>query len=159
MTSVLINKPALKLEGAGKAKERKTKADPDANRFSRRLVCAFFTFILVDFAWLFFRADSVGASLHILKRIVFSPEIGRTIFEGLCLAGVEVKKAGLLIAELFILLLVDLCHEKNIRVSEWLDGQDKWFRWTIYVTMAMFIIIGMLRDYGMDASTFIYAAF
>ena len=127
--------------------------------FCRRLIKAFGTFVLIDFAWLFFRAESVGSAIEILSKIIFYPEIGRTIFEGLCLAGVEVKKVGLLIFELLLLLLVDICHEKNIRVLKWLDTQDKWFRWGIYVVMSLFIVIGMIRDYGADASTFIYANF
>ena len=127
--------------------------------FSSRLVKALITFALVDFAWLFFRADSVGSAFEILHKIVAEPEVGRTIIDGLWLAGVKVKMGGLLIAELLLLFIVDLCHERNVKVSDWIDKQDKWFRWTIYVALALFIIIGMIRDYGIDASTFIYATF
>ncbi|MCR5555951.1 MAG: MBOAT family protein, partial [Butyrivibrio sp.] len=137
-------------------KNRKQSCD---NRFSSRLVKAVITFALVDFAWLFFRADSVGSALEIVRKMVLHPEVGRTIFDGLCLAGVEIRKGGLLAAELLLLLLVDICHEKKLQVSDWIDRQDKWFRWCVYLTMALFIIIGMVRDYGIDASTFIYANF
>ena len=91
--------------------------------------------------------------------MVFHPEVGRTIFDGLLLAGAEVRMGGILFLELFLLVMVDIYHEKNIQVSDWLDKQDKWFRWIIYLTMALFVNVGMVRDYGIDASTFIYANF
>lgn len=127
--------------------------------FSYKMVKAVITFALVDFAWLFFRADSVGSALEIINRILFHPEIGRTIYENLMLAGVEIKKDGMLIFELLLLFLVDLYHETRGQVSKLLDSQNKWFRWLIYATMAMLIIIGIIRDYGANASTFIYANF
>ena len=117
------------------------------------------TFTLVDFAWLFFRADSVGSALEILNKILLHPEIGRTIFENLMLAGVEIKKGGVLIFELLLLFIVDFYHEKKGQISNLLDAQNKWFRWFVYITMAMFIIVGIIRDYGGSASTFIYANF
>lgn len=128
-------------------------------RFSKRLINAVMTFVLVDFAWLFFRAESVGSALEILKKIVLHPEVGRTIYEKLIFAGIEIKKGGILVFELLLLFVVDICHEKQMMVSDWIDKQEKWFRWCIYLSMAICIIIGMIRDYGIDASTFIYANF
>ncbi len=127
--------------------------------FSHKMVKAIITFALVDFAWLFFRADSVGSALEILNKIFLRPEVGRTIYESLMLAGVEVKKGGVLVFELLLLLVVDLYHEKRGQVSELLDAQNKWFRWTVYVTLTMFIVVGIIRDYGVGASAFIYANF
>ena len=128
-------------------------------RFSNRFIKSAIIFALVDFAWLFFRADSVGSALEIINKIVLHPEVGRTIYENLIFAGVEIKKGGMLCVELLLLFVVDICHEKQMRVSDWIDKQDKWFRWGIYVSMAICIIIGLIRDYGIDASTFIYANF
>lgn len=127
--------------------------------FSHKMLKAIITFALVDFAWLFFRADSVGSALEILNKILLHPEIGRTIFENLMLAGVEIKKGGVLIFELLLLFIVDFYHEKKGQISNLLDAQNKWFRWFVYITMAMFIIVGIIRDYGGSASTFIYANF
>lgn len=127
--------------------------------FSHKMIKAIITFLLVDFAWLFFRADSVGSALEILNKILLNPEVGRTIFDNLMLAGVEIKKGGVLVFEILLLLGVDFYHEKKGRISDLLDAQNKWFRWLVYVTMAMFIVVGMIRDYGGSASTFIYASF
>lgn len=127
--------------------------------FSHKMVKAIITFVLVDFAWLFFRADSVGSALEILNKILFHPEVGRTIYENLMLAGVEITKGGVLVLELLLLFAVDLYHEKRGQVSELLDAQNKWFRWAVYVTITMFIVVGIIRDYGVGASAFIYANF
>ena len=127
--------------------------------FSHKMVTAVITFALVDFAWLFFRADSVGSALEILDKILFHPEVGRTIYENLMFAGVEIKKGGVLVFELLLLFIVDLYHEKRGQISELLDAQNKWFRWSVYVIITMFIVVGILRDYGVGASAFIYANF
>ena len=71
----------------------------------------------------------------------------------------NLEHPGVLFAEVVLLFVVDILHEKKINVLDWLDLQAKWFRWTIYVSMSLFIIIGMIRDYGESASTFIYANF
>lgn len=143
----------------GKLSRTRTGLIEKGEIFSKRLIKAVITFALVDFAWLFFRADSVGSALDIINKIVLHPEVGRTIYDNLMFAGVEIKKGGILCVELLLLFVVDICHEKQMRVSDWIDKQDKWFRWGIYVSMAICIIIGMIRDYGIDASTFIYANF
>lgn len=153
--SILLEKIASKRTTLKETKDSKSLTF----KFSSRFIKAIFTFALVDFAWLFFRADSVGAAFEILHKIVFNPEVGRTIYDGLCFAGVEIKKGGVLVAELLLLFGVELCHEKKIKISDWLDRQDKWFRWGVYITIAMLIILGLIRNYGIDASTFIYANF
>ena len=69
------------------------------------------------------------------------------------------KRRGFTLVELLVVLLVDLLHESKISIMGWLNRQNKLFRWIIYLTGILILLIGMIHDYGLDASTFIYAQF
>lgn len=127
--------------------------------FSYHLFQRMITFVLVDFAWLFFRAGSFRQALAILKNIVFNLQLGNTIVNQLYLAGYDSVRFKLLIFEILVLLCVDLIHEKKISIMEWLNVQNKLFRWGVYVFVCMVLIVGIIHDYGIDASTFIYTQF
>ncbi len=140
-------------------KDSMVKNNSCTTSFSRRLLKALLTFLLADFAWLIFRAPSVGAVLEIIHKVVFLPEIGRTIVEGLWTGGVDVSKYRLVVFESIALLGIDICHERRIDVSGWLGRQEKWFRWMVYILLTFLILIGLIRDYGAEASAFIYTQF
>lgn len=127
--------------------------------FSFRLLEACITFVLVDFAWLFFRAPSLKVSILILKKIVSEFELVQTITSKAYLMGYNM--CGFYIRLLFvvILLIFEIIEERKFDVSEWFFSQNKYFRWGIYVMLNVFVIVGVIRSMGGDASTFIYAQF
>ena len=127
--------------------------------FSYRLMQVITTFGLVDFAWLFFRAASVREALLIGRNILFNFQIGNTISSKLYLLGFDESRFLVLLIEIFALLVVDILHEKEISIVDLLERQNKAFRWIIYLSMCMVLVIGSLYDYGVEASTFIYTRF
>lgn len=128
-------------------------------RFGYHLLQSVITFILVDFAWLFFRAPSVKEAFSILQSIVFNLQLGNTIVNRLYLVGYDRKRFWLLLIEIAILFTVDCIHEKQISVIGWLDARNRVLRWSIYVFVCMALIVGIIYDFGLDASTFIYTQF
>ena len=127
--------------------------------FSYHLLQRVITFVLADFAWLFFRAPSLKGALMILKNIVFNFQLGNTIADKLYLTGYDIERFGLLLFEIAILFVVDYLHEKKVSIIRWLDAQNGIFRWGIYVFVCMALIVGVIHDYGLNASTFIYTQF
>ena len=127
--------------------------------FSYKAFKALVTFTLVDFAWLFFRAASAGEAVAILKKIVTELHLGYTLTEKFYLLNFDASRFVLLLAAIAILFFVDILHEKNIRISEWLEKQNKLFRMLVYIAIILVLIIGAVHDYGLDASQFIYAQF
>lgn len=96
--------------------------------FSAKLRRGIFTFAVVDFAWLFFRADSVGHALALLKQM--TTQIGDFSMIGGCL---DFGNWMILLLGLLAVFLVDVVHERGIRIREWLEKQEIWFRYAVYL--------------------------
>lgn len=91
--------------------------------FSTRMRKMISTFLLVDFAWIFFAANGFRNALKILKQMM-------TVF-----MAAESIKTGLstfdwsaLILGLTILIIVDVLHEKGVSVNRIFYKQENWFR-------------------------------
>lgn len=117
------------------------------------------TFACVDFAWIFFRAESLGHALAAIKSMltVFNPQI---LFDG-SLYGLALGQKGfvMMIFSLLILLLADFFKYKGVCIREKIQEQDFWFR-TIVVTVSIcFIVICGVWGPAYTDSTFIYFQF
>lgn len=127
--------------------------------FSYRLLQIIITFGLVDFAWLFFRSESVHAALAICKNILLNFQGANTLCNKLYLMGYDESRFILLLFEMLIFLIIEILHENKISIIHFLNQQNKAFRWIIYMIICMALVIGTIYDYGVDASTFIYTRF
>ncbi len=130
-----------------------------ADCFAYRLWQRCITFLLIDFAWLFFRAQSVGSAMKILKKIFFEFCLKETIINRLYLLEMDRIRFKIMLIELCVILVVDILHEKKVSIREWLNRRNWMFRWTCYLLVVMALWLGILRDYGVDAANFIYSQF
>ena len=114
------------------------------------------TYILVSIAWIFFRADSIGAGMDILARTFSGYSIS--------LAGMAVVfelglgKANLLFVMLAvaILILVDIiCERKKCDIFELLNTTHVVLRWAIYY----FLITMIIFSSNLSTQEFIYQKF
>ena len=127
--------------------------------FGHRMLQTLGTFLLVDFSWIFFRADGLKDSLRIIKQIITvrNPWI---FFDGsLYECGLNRANFWLMLFSLCILWFADYCKVKGIQIRQMIIRQDYWFRW-IFVSLS---ICGILT-FGMwgaayDAADFIYFQF
>lgn len=133
-------------KAAGKRKEELS--------FSRRIRKTLGTFVLVDFAWLFFAAGSFRVSLGLLKQMTVS--FSTTSLLGL---GLDEKDWLILICAILVLLVVDILHEKNISVTAAVEKQEVWFRWTLYLGLIWGTIMVGIYGIAYDTSQFIYFQF
>lgn len=136
-----------------------TRIDIKRDCFSYKLLQRMITFGLVDFAWLFFRASSTREALSVCKNVLVNFQFLNTLTNKLYLMGYDEGRFYLLLAEIIILLLVDIVHERKISIVEWLDRQNKLFRWIIYLIVCLTLAIGIIHDYGTTATAFIYTRF
>ncbi len=127
--------------------------------FSFRLLQVIFTFVLVDFAWLFFRAPSLGDAVNILGIIVKDFQLGNTIEHRLWLIGYDYERFIILTTEFLIWQSVELIHERKKSITDWLGSQNRLFRWVVYLSICIVVITGMLYNYGTDANDFVYTRF
>lgn len=118
------------------------------------------TFILVTFAWMLFRAESLSQFAYLLKNMFscFNPEA--------LLDGDAYYKMGLsrietlpLIVGIVALGISDLCHERGISIRSKIAALPCPLRWGIYLLTIMFVLV--LGTYGpaYSANQFIYGRF
>lgn len=129
----------------------------DFASFSFRLGQRIATFALVTFAWIFFRAPTLGDAWSVLKRLfVFNPW---TWTDGSYLQyGLDSKDLDVLLVSLVVLVVVSCLQERG-RVREMLARQTLWFRWCIYLLGVFATLIFGIYGPGYSASQFIYMQF
>lgn len=124
-------------------------------RICRRII----VFLLVDFAWIFFRADSFREAVEYLyymgRNLVSHPNINYK-FGGL---GIEPVLLFTLIIGIVLLIIVESIQERKISIAAVMEKCNILFRWTFYIGLILLIMCAVLQRYGMDASGFLYANF
>lgn len=124
-------------------------------------VCgAIVTFIFVDFAWLFFRADSMTAARHIVHNMITvrNPWV---LFDhsSLYQCGLDEKNFSLMLIAIFILFVVDLCKKKGIVIRKVIMEQDYWVKWIVIPVIICFILVFGIWGPGYNEANFIYFQF
>lgn len=116
-------------------------------------------FILVDFAWIFFRADSFREAIKYLyymgRNLVPGPDINNKFWE----LGIEPVLLVTLMIGIGLLIIVESIQERKISVTSVLGNCNVLIRWTTYTGLVLLIMCAVLQRYGMDTSGFLYANF
>lgn len=129
--------------------------------FSHRFGQKAFTFLLVCFAWIFFRADGLYNALLYIYRMVtrWNPWVlfdgSFCVFDGM--VGIEIFVLG---AGLLLVWAVDaLRYRSGQQLADWLSQQSLWFRWSVCIVLVLTILV--FGEYGVsfDSSKFIYLQF
>lgn len=132
-------------------------AKVDQTTFSFRLAQRLWTFALVAFAWIFFRAPTFSDACSVLRRLMhFNPWV---LTDGSYLTfGLDAKDFDVLILSTSVLLVVSLMQERfSVRAA--LSRQGLWLRWTIYLLGIFGTLIFGVYGPGCDAAQFIYMQF
>lgn len=118
------------------------------------------TFLLVDFAWIFFRSDSLWDAFYYIERI-FTRLNPWALYDGtLYNCGLDRFEINILLAAIIILILVDIIgYKKQMRIDSFLQSQCIWFRWGTVLTWIMCIVIYGIYGIEYDAKQFIYFQF
>lgn len=112
------------------------------------------TFIFVDIAWVFFRANSCSAAVGFFRQMMTSlyrvrlSELGFEWYEWL-----------ILLVSLLIMIIVDMMHERGIKIRKLIYERKAGIRWLIYLAAIWGIILFGIYGAEYDASQFIYFQF
>lgn len=122
--------------------------------FGRKLGKQIVTFALVDFAWIFFAADSLRQVYYILRQMM-------TTFHtvGIYEMGLDQGNWFMLLFGICVLMIVDFVHERKESVFLFVDRQAVCFRWSLYLGLIWCIILFGIYGVGYDSSQFIYFQF
>ena len=116
------------------------------------------TFILISFAFLFFRASSLRTGFGMIGRMFckWNPQI---LFDGsLFELGLDIKNIAILAASLLTLLTVSILQEKE-SICDRLSRLNIVIRWCILFAGLFAVIIFGSYGPGYDAAEFIYQGF
>ena len=117
------------------------------------------TFVLVDFAWIFFRAGRLTDAMTIVKQMISvrNPWIfyDGTIYD----CGLDARNFWLAIICIGILIVADICKYKGIELRRIVLAQDYLFRWVAIALFILLISIFGLWGAEYNAANFIYFQF
>ena len=117
------------------------------------------TFFLVTLAFLFFRADSVGAAVYMLKSM-FSTWNPGVVFGGTFFTmGLDWVEMTIAIVSLIILLVISILQEKGIKIRESISRKSLPVRWMIWYALLFYTILLGYYGPGYSAAEFIYQGF
>jgi len=126
--------------------------------FGHRCYRTIATFLLFSFSFIFFRSESLISAIRMLRNcFVYNPW---KIFDGSLLSfGLKWNDYLIILLSLLLVLSVSILNERGIRIRERIDRQDTWFRWVVYISAIMAVLIFGMYGPGYDASEFIYFKF
>jgi D-alanyl-lipoteichoic acid acyltransferase DltB (MBOAT superfamily) len=108
----------------------------------------FTTFILVAFAWIFFRASSVTTAFYIIKHIFIGiSELFKNDWQNFSLEYLGVKKIDLILSVLLIFLLEGIQYFKKSKMIVNLPKYPTFVRWTVYlVILTSIVLLGVYEE-------------
>lgn len=141
----------LKPAGRRISEALRFRPDSAAGRLARGL----FTFALVDFAWIFFRAATFSDAFTLIGGL-FRPAdpAGGALFS----LGLTPPEFAAALAGIAVVLLVDWCGERT-DVRSLILNRNTAFRWSFYLAAALVILIFGIYGSEYTAQQFIYQQF
>lgn len=131
----------------------------DKEKFMYKICQRIFTFLLVDFTWLFFRVNSVRDSFSILSKIAKDFRLEWLLnFEFFRLFE-DTRQMVVLIVSLIIVFALDKLIYKKTAVKEAVFSQQFVFRWLIYILIGIILLYWGVYGTGYEQTQFIYFQF
>ncbi|MCQ2521387.1 MAG: MBOAT family protein [Lachnospiraceae bacterium] len=128
--------------------------------FSHKFLKMFITFVLVDFAWIFFRADNVLVAFDYIRRIFTGMNPWVLTNGGLLKMGLSGLEFNILMVALVILFAVDLLkYRRKKNIADFILEQNVWFQYLCIIGLIMTIFVFGVYGATYDAKAFIYFQF
>ena len=112
-----------------------------------RTVKILITFLLVNFAWIFFRMPSLSDAVAVIGRM-FDPSLPKTLF-------VDKQVLAFSVIGVMILFVKDFLDEYYPSRFTLLENKRTWVRWVVYVCLISYILLAGV----FSSDQFIYANF
>ena len=124
-----------------------------------RILRVLVTFVLVDFSWIYFRADSLDSAHAIISSIVHANNPW-VLFDGsLYELGLGDKSFRLMLFGILVLLFSDIMKRCGICIRQKILEQDYFIRWIVIAVAIAFILTFGIWGSGYNATNFIYFQF
>ena len=125
----------------------------------KRLLKQAGTFLLVNWAWIIFRADTLWLGTRMIKHMFTECNPWVLFNDQIFNLGLGWKEIAVLMLSVLLLRRVGKAHEEGRSVSNMIMSQRLVIRWGIYMTAIIGIMIFGTYGYGFNAQDFIYGGF
>ncbi|MEY8326752.1 MBOAT family O-acyltransferase [Lachnospiraceae bacterium 54-11] len=129
------------------------------NSLGHKLLNGAGTFVLVDFSWIFFRADGIREAIKIIRQMFGVRNPWVLLNDALYSCGLDNKNFSLMLVCIGVLLFADFGKVKGIQIRKVILKQDYWFRCLFIVCSVMFILIFGIYGSAYNEANFIYFQF
>ena len=131
----------------------------DVSRLSYRFFAGLWTFVLVDFSWMFFRAESFSQVFGMLRQIKANFGFSRLFGYGVSSWGLDTASLLALVFAFVLLFAVDGCRYSGKDVNKIIMSQGAPFRYLVYGTLLLMIMFFGIYGYEYAQTAFIYFQF
>lgn len=126
----------------------------NTHTYSHKILQCLITFLLTAFAWLFFRAESVGKAVLMIKYIFMDWK-----YVNGAEVGLNAPNVALLLVATAILMLISVLREKDIHLSDRLLAQNDWFKVMVTFAITLSVLVFGVWGGGYNEASFIYFQF
>lgn len=127
--------------------------------YSHKLLKMLVTFGLINFTWIFFRADSISIACSIIQRIGTNFYPWALVDGTLYTLGLDAIEFHVALAAIGVLLIISVLKYRGVLIVDALGKQGVWMRWIVYLAAVIAILNLGVYGPGFDASQFIYFQF
>lgn len=113
----------------------------DRDSFSHKLLKVIVTFLLVDFAWIFFRASTISDAITAVKSIFTANNPWIFFDDSLYELGLNRKNFNVMLVSIAVLMAADWFKWKGISLLNIIKKQEWWFRWLFYIVAVNAVLL------------------
>ena len=118
-----------------------------------------FTFVLVCFAWIFFRSENLTQALEIIKKIFTQLEPWTLYNGGMVSMGLDLANLAVLCAAVLLLIFVSSFEFKKRSLINSVEAAHLIARWAVYLVLIFTVLVFGIYGPGFASSQFIYFQF
>lgn len=117
------------------------------------------TFVLVDLAWVFFRASGAREALAIIRQMITADNFNILLDGSLYNCGMDLSNFVLMILGIALLAAADCLKYKGIRIRDVILRQVYPVRWAVYTLAILAVLVFGIWGPAFDKASFIYFQF
>ncbi|MBR4173441.1 MAG: MBOAT family protein [Clostridia bacterium] len=117
------------------------------------------TFLLVSFAWIFFRSAGTFEAWGAIERIALKFNAASLINGGIAELGLDIANLWVLFAAVLVLVAVSILKNVFGDVAKKAEKTNIFVRWVVYLLLIFTVLIFGIYGPGFEASQFIYFQF
>lgn len=129
------------------------------NTMGHQLLQGVLTFVAVDFAWIFFRAENIADAIQIIRRMACGVDF-TFIYRDYLQLGLAPLDWRVMMMGLFIIIVVDVLHYKyKEKFMDMFLHENLCVRYVIFLGLFVTTVIFGIYGAGYDRAAFIYRGF